>query len=113
MSLTPQDRTDRAKRSTTVKYSPDIAPKELYDEVARGIASNVKMGPFTATSGVILPYYLNASTNFLDKDVSPKIVELMGHYVDKIIKPVLPVSEEPSLCVGMEVAGGVSRILEC
>jgi hypothetical protein len=51
--------------------------------------------------------YLNASTNFLDKDISPKIVELAGHYVDKIVKPLLPKSDEPALCVGMEVAGGV------
>jgi hypothetical protein len=55
MSLTSSDRETRAKTSTRVPFSEDIAPKELYDEVARGIASNVKMGPFTATSGVVLP----------------------------------------------------------
>ena len=32
--------------------------RPVFDEVIKGIASNVKMGPFTATSGVILPCML-------------------------------------------------------
>eukprot|EP00906_Rhabdomonas_costata_P013304 RCo019124 len=93
------------------KKSPDIESlvdktfhcRELYDEVLHGIASNVKMGPFTATSGVILPYYLNASTNFLDKAVAHKIARLFAHFLDHW----LPKGGKEYVICGMEMAGGI------
>jgi ribosome maturation protein Sdo1 len=56
--MSNEEKITRAKSSTRVPFTEDIAPKQLYDDVARGIASNVKMGPFTATSGVVLPCML-------------------------------------------------------
>ena len=69
------------------------------------------MGPFTATSGVVLPYYLNATTNFLDKNVAPLIIQIFVDYLENKIKSTIP--EEyfkkgnKVLIVGMEVAGGI------
>eukprot|EP00667_Euglena_gracilis_P020410 EG_transcript_22106 len=61
------------------------------------------MGPFTATSGVILPYYLNVATNFFDPEIAPKVVLvfslILGHW--------LPPTEEKFLVCGMEMAGGI------
>jgi len=100
------DRITRAKLSYKLPVDKSIVSQQLYDEVLEGIANNVKMGPFKATSGVELAYYLNASTNFLDKNIAPKIVQLVALYVGKYIKPLIDVTE-PFLCVGMEVAGGM------
>lgn len=61
---------------------------------------------FFLFTDVILDY-LNASTNFLDKDIAPKIVELVGYYIEKIVNPLLLKTDSLPLCVGMEVAGGV------
>jgi orotate phosphoribosyltransferase len=102
-TTTMEHRIQRAKQSCALPS----ANSELYQQVLQGIASNVKMGPFTATSGVSLPYYLNSSTNFLDKNVAPKIVELMSQSLEQYIVPSLSNNSEPLLCVGMEVAGGM------
>jgi orotate phosphoribosyltransferase len=68
------------------------------------------MGPFTATSGVVLPYYLNLATNFLDKEVAPAIVQLVEEEIDHYLKGewkyYVP-EDRPLLCLGMEVAGGI------
>lgn len=77
--------------------------KGLYDEVLRGIAKNVKMGPFTATSGVVLPYYLNAATNFFDPEIAPKLTQVFS----LILGNWLPPSKEKYLVCGMEMAGGI------
>lgn len=79
--------------------------KELYDQVLGLVASNVKMGPWMATSGISLPYYLNASTNFLDKNAAPKIVELYTLILDGWL-PKLPEDQRYLIC-GMEMAGGI------
>lgn len=64
-------------------------------------------GPFKATSGVLLPYYLNATTNFMDRLAAPKI---MGILLDLIVNIVLTpggfTPTKPLLIVGMEMAGG-------
>ncbi|EFC42080.1 predicted protein [Naegleria gruberi] len=114
---------EKAKQSTKLSLeslsSGVEACGELYDEVLNGVVRNVKMGPFKATSGIELPYYLNASTNFMDKRVAPKIVEIMGHYLVHIQQTLpslqaenLPpsqqnLSEQPLVLVGMELAGGM------
>ncbi len=80
----------------------------LYQNVLAGISSNVKMGPFKATSGIELPYYLNASTNFLDKNVAPLISEIISELLnDKVKSVVHHQGDEPILCCGMETAGGI------
>lgn len=107
MSLCTEDRISRAKQSVKIPLDPSLVPQQLYDEVLAGVARNVKMGPFKATSGVELPYYLNASTNFLDKYIAPKIVQLVALYIGRYIKPFIVDVNEPFLCVGMEVAGGM------
>jgi hypothetical protein len=73
-----------------------------HTQVLQGLASNVKNGPFTATSGTVLPYYLNASTNLLDKNIAPKIVTLFA----KFMAAWLPRNEKYIVC-GMEMAGGI------
>jgi orotate phosphoribosyltransferase len=103
-------RQEKAKANTRYEQI-DIVVKttlhcpELYDSVLRGIAGNVKMGPFTATSGVVLPYYLNATTNFLDKDLAPKIVDLFTKFLVYWLPPLE--TTEPWVVCGMEMAGGV------
>jgi len=47
-----------------------------YDAVLAALIRNAKIGPFTATSGVVLPFYLNAGTNFLDKTIAPAIARM-------------------------------------
>jgi orotate phosphoribosyltransferase len=89
-----------------VGFNEKYTTKELYDKVAQGMAKNVKMGPFKATSGIILPYYLNATTNFLDKHMAPLVMQIMTDYLHNYILPLLPSGEEV-LIVGMEVAGGI------
>lgn len=55
--------------------------------------------------------YLNASTNFLDKNIAPHIVTIFADYLENVIKPDIPTTvfekHKSILCVGMEVAGGV------
>lgn len=75
----------------------------LYGEVLEGIAHNVKMGPFTATSGVILPYYLNSATNFFDPIIAPKLTLVFS----LILGNWLPHTSEKYLVCGPEMAGGI------
>lgn len=82
----------------------------LYGEVKKGIVSNVKSqsGGFKATSGVVLPYYLNLSTNFMDPFVAPKLLKLVSETLLHILLPELaPAEGEKIAIVGMEVAGGM------
>lgn len=102
---------ERAKLSVAIKKEEAKPEETLYQDVLTGIAKNVKIGPFYATSGIVLAYYLNASTNFLDKTVAPKIIRLYEHYLDKCLKPLLPADTfedgKNVMCVGMETAGGM------
>lgn len=87
----------------------DKAFNELYERVLAGIVTNVKTkkGGFLATSGVVLPYYLNLSTNFMDPDVAPLLVELFSAVIVKIYDELgLPKGEKVAI-VGPEVAGGM------
>ena len=79
--------------------------QEIYDEVLEGLARNVKVGPFTATSGIDLPYYLNASTNFLDMTIAHKVVALFVKFMVAWL-PMLSGNEKYIVC-GMEMAGGI------
>lgn len=90
--------------------SDNAAYDDLYTAVLNGIVSNVKTQPggFTATSGVVLAYYLNLSTNFMDPNVAPKLVELVCATIVELVLPTLQVAEgERLVIVGMEVAGGM------
>ncbi|KAL9651728.1 hypothetical protein ABK040_009342 [Willaertia magna] len=113
----------RAKDSVRIPYenASKLVSKQLYSDVLNGIVNNVKMGPFKATSGIELPYYLNASTNFMDKRIAPKIVDLIGNYLLHLkesspsLKDLPLTDDQPLLCVGMELAGGmlVSQFAAC
>jgi orotate phosphoribosyltransferase len=86
-----------------------------YGVVLRGIASNVKYGPFKATSGVTLEYYLNLATNFLDTLLASKIATMYARELHANFRSLeLPAGQEKLLCVGMEMAGGIlSAQLAC
>ena len=77
-----------------------------WQTVRAAIARNVKMGPFHATSGIDLPYYLNATTNFLDKKCASTICVLLERYLDHYIRPLVADQAE-ILVLGMECAGGI------
>ena len=86
---------------------PQLA--ELYADVRAGVVRNVKTQPcgFKATSGVVLPYYLNLSTNFMDPHVAPKIVALVSRMLLKLHPTIALSPDERVAVVGMEVAGGM------
>lgn len=55
---TQEQRITKAKQSCA--FTPEeligaVVSKDLFDGVAQGIAKNVKMGPFKATSGLVIP----------------------------------------------------------
>ena len=91
--------------------------KEVYDACLKGIAKNVKTQPggFKATSGVVLPYYLNLSTNFMDPDVATPLLWLVSECLMRIHAKVASSPDEKIALVGMEVAGGmmVSQLAVC
>jgi len=78
----------------------------LYQEVLDGMVENVKMGPFTATSGVKLPYYLNLATNFMDKQLSVKILDLFALNIFDLFGDLIE-EKKLQIVVGVEVAGGI------
>lgn len=87
----------------------DAELQAIYTEVQKGIVRNVKTKPggFVATSGVVLPYYLNLSTNFMDPVNAPRIVALMSRMLLKLHSSVASTPDERVAVVGMEVAGGM------
>lgn len=91
--------------------------KEVYEACLRGIARNVKTQPggFKATSGVVLPYYLNLSTNFMDPDVAAPLMWLVSESLIRLHAKIAASPEEKIALVGMEVAGGmmVSQLAVC
>ena len=82
-----------------------LGHKEDYECVLDALARNIKMGPFTATSGLVLEYLLNAATSLLDHTVA--------HVVTRMTLDVLQTrfcpgrGESTVLVVGGEVGGGV------
>lgn len=70
-------------------------------------SKQVKWGPFTATSGVVLRYYLNLTTNFLDRNVAADISDLLEAHVAGVIRKLQADGTECEACLGMEVAGGI------
>ena len=89
------------------RLSPSRFPRELYRTVIEKVTKNRKRGPFIATSGLKLDYYLNASTNFLDKRVSSDILKIMSYTLEKIVIPSVREDGVPLCIVGSEMAGGV------
>jgi orotate phosphoribosyltransferase len=87
----------------------DAAFAANYKEVVAGIVRNVKSQPggFKATSGIVIPYYLNLSTNFMDPTVAPKIVTMVSSMLLKLRSEVTSDPDERIAVVGMEVAGGM------
>mmetsp|Transcript_15558 Transcript_15558/g.33798 ORF Transcript_15558/g.33798 Transcript_15558/m.33798 type:complete len:240 (-) Transcript_15558:53-772(-) len=81
-----------------------LSNKEDYDYVLQACANNVKMGPWHATSGLVLEYYLNAATNMLDKHVATPIARMV---LDVVCHKFKPEGDGKLLLVGMEMAGGV------
>eukprot|EP00933_Yihiella_yeosuensis_P054497 TRINITY_DN5296_c0_g1_i1.p1 TRINITY_DN5296_c0_g1~~TRINITY_DN5296_c0_g1_i1.p1 ORF type:complete len:244 (-),score=49.31 TRINITY_DN5296_c0_g1_i1:185-916(-) len=81
-----------------------LTEKKDYEEVLAACARNVKMGPWTATSGLILEYYLNAATNLLDKAIAAQCTRMT---LDLIRARFKPADGSTILVVGMEMAGGI------
>ena len=102
---------EQSKKSFAFKKEDAKVDEKLYQDVLTGISKNVKVGPFYATSGIVLAYYLNASTNFLDKTIAPKIAKIYEHYLEHCVKPALPAEAladgKNVVCIGMETAGGM------
>jgi len=83
-----------------------LSRKEDYDEVLAMVAKNVKMGPWTATSGLVLEYYLNAATNFMDKHVATACTRMTLDVVRAKYKKHAT-DDQKLVVVGLEMAGGV------
>ncbi len=93
---------------------------KLFNDVLIGISKNVKMGPFTASSGVSLPCkclflrswqtsfkdFLNLATNFMDKQISPKILQVVGQTLTFLFNDQIKTGDIKVIC-GMEAAGGM------
>jgi len=77
---------------------------EDYDKVLNACAQNAKMGPFTATSGLVLDYYLNVSTNMMDPVAAPSITRMV---LDVMQARFRPADGSKVFLVGMEMAGGI------
>lgn len=79
--------------------------KDDYEQLLDACARNVKMGPFTATSGLDLAYLLNAATNLLDHRAAPVATRMT---LDVLRSRFMPGAEgEKILVVGGEVGGGI------
>lgn len=104
-----------AEMEACLAADPDL--RALYTAVQEGIVRNVKTRPggFLATSGVVLPYYLNLSTNFMDPRNAPRIVRLVSWMLFKLHPTIASTPEERIAVCGMEVAGGmlVSQLAAC
>jgi len=83
-----------------------LSNKEDYDIVLKACARNVKMGPWKATSGQVLPYYLNATTNMMDKAVAYRITRMCLDVVAAKIDAFAG-NGDSLLILGMEAAGGM------
>lgn len=78
--------------------------KEDYMGGLLACARNVKMGPFTATSGLVLEYLLNAATSLLDKEVAMQLTRMT---LDVIGGRFRQPNDEVILVIGGEMGGGV------
>jgi len=78
---------------------------EDYNVALEACARNVKQGPFTATSGLVLEYLLNAATSLLDKHVAAQITRMTLDVIAAFFKP--PAEGEMLLAIGGEMGGGV------
>ena len=91
--------------------------RDVYSACLKGIARNVKTQPggFKATSGVVLPYYLNLSTNFMDPEVASALMWLVSESLLRLHSRIASDANEKIALVGMEVAGGmmVSQLAVC
>eukprot|EP00759_Apiculatamorpha_spiralis_P058267 PhF_6_TR9163/c0_g1_i1/m.14249/K00762/pyrE; orotate phosphoribosyltransferase len=85
----------------------DTEAATLHRRVRAAIVRNVKMGPFTTTAGVVLPYLLNASTNLMDKHAAGDIVALYGKVLPVLAQTAGIKPDEKFIVVGMETAGGM------
>lgn len=81
-----------------------LSQKADYKDGLEACARNVKMGPFTASSGLVLDYLLNAATSTLDKDVAMQITRMTLDVINNRFKPS---NGEMILVIGGEMGGGV------
>lgn len=96
----------RASRALTKREAVALCSvKSDYELCLRACARNVKMGPFRATSGLVLPYYLNAATSLMDKHVATAFTRMILDVLESWFLGGDPSS--PTLVVGVEMAGGV------
>eukprot|EP00930_Biecheleria_cincta_P025930 TRINITY_DN18377_c0_g1_i2.p1 TRINITY_DN18377_c0_g1~~TRINITY_DN18377_c0_g1_i2.p1 ORF type:complete len:214 (-),score=36.64 TRINITY_DN18377_c0_g1_i2:229-828(-) len=77
-----------------------------YQAAIDACARNVKMGPFTATSGLVLDYLLNAATSLLDKTVAVALTRMVLDVISTRFRPLVE-SSEMMLVIGGEMGGGV------
>jgi len=87
--------------------SQDPEAATLHQLVKDAIVRNVKMGPFTTTAGLSLPYLLNASTNLMDKHAAANICALYGKVLPALAAAAGIAVNEKFIVVGMETAGGM------
>lgn len=89
--------------------------RAMYQQLLAGFARNAKTQPggFKATSGVVLRYYLNLSTNFMDTEISPIVVKCITKLLLKLYDEIVALGDfelqegDKVIVVGMEVAGGM------
>jgi len=76
-------------------------------QLIQDIARNAKKRQTIATSGVVMPYVLSMSTNFMDPLVARRICTLGLAALEAVREQAGIRSDEQVLLVGMEVAGGI------
>lgn len=99
-----------ARRSFAITksvFAREKSTMKLRNRVLEIIAMNRKIGPFKATSGMVLEYYLNLATNFLDKRVALLIVHLLNFALRSKVLPEIRSEGESCVLCGVEMAGGV------
>jgi len=85
-----------------------VCTNDEYKIVQEKLASNIFDEKVIASSGLVLDYLLNASTNLMDKQVAPIITRMTLNVLDRILTKRRKLrGAEEILVVGGEVGGGI------
>jgi len=115
--VTPNDpeQQEYARQSFGIRKEDLIkicSEKGDYEAALEALARNVKHGPFVATSGLELPYLLNAATSLLDKSVAMQLTRMTLDVLTSKFKNRLK-EDEKLVVVGGEMGGGVMAAQCC